>query len=237
MEWKVRKAVDTRLTTFQKLTIQFHFPNKTHCVWPMLILVIRSSFGSRYVAVRHNEPLICPPSLPRCTAHRNSMCVCAVVGSDSVMRQWRCQADDGCARLATIDTNTPPDCIPAHETHTHTVGLADCPQHMELIWSLLATQISLHVEERSNELILCLCLASMVKMYSWTSPWNRGDSSTLSLTSGLDGGCLTPHRDRFTPGKGTRYPLYRSLSGPQGLSKRVRKTSPHRNSIPSASSL
>jgi hypothetical protein len=30
----------------------------------------------------------------------------------------------------------------------------------------------------------------------------------------------------FTPGKGTRYPLYRRLSGPQGLSGRVRKFSP-----------
>jgi len=31
---------------------------------------------------------------------------------------------------------------------------------------------------------------------------------------------------RFTPGKETRYPLYRRLGGPQGRSGRVRKISP-----------
>jgi len=34
-----------------------------------------------------------------------------------------------------------------------------------------------------------------------------------------------------------RYPLYRRLSGPQGRSRRVRKISPHRDSIPGPSSL
>ena len=33
------------------------------------------------------------------------------------------------------------------------------------------------------------------------------------------------------PGK-TRYPLYRRLGGPQGRSGRMRKNSPHRDSIP-----
>ena len=52
-------------------------------------------------------------------------------------------------------------------------------------------------------------------------------SSTLSLTSALDGGgWLTPRPGRFTPGKDTRYPLYRRMGGPQGRSGRVRKTSP-----------
>jgi hypothetical protein len=52
-------------------------------------------------------------------------------------------------------------------------------------------------------------------------------SYTLSLTSALDvGGRSTPFSGRFTPGKETRYPLYRRLGGPQGRSERVRKISP-----------
>jgi hypothetical protein len=52
-------------------------------------------------------------------------------------------------------------------------------------------------------------------------------SSTLSLTLALDeGGWSTPRPGRFTPGKETRYPLYRRLGGPQGRSGRVRKISP-----------
>ena len=52
-------------------------------------------------------------------------------------------------------------------------------------------------------------------------------SSTVSLTSALDiGWWLTPRPERFTPGKETRYPLYRRLGGPNGQSGRVRKISP-----------
>ena len=52
-------------------------------------------------------------------------------------------------------------------------------------------------------------------------------SSTLSLTSALyAGGRLTPRPDRFTPGKETRYLLYRRLGGPQGRCGRVREISP-----------
>jgi hypothetical protein len=52
-------------------------------------------------------------------------------------------------------------------------------------------------------------------------------SSTLSLTSTLDGGgWSTPHPGRFTPGKDTRYPFYRRVGGPQGRSGRARKISP-----------
>ena len=52
-------------------------------------------------------------------------------------------------------------------------------------------------------------------------------SSTLSLTSALDGGLwLTPRPSRFTPGKETRYPFCMRLGGPQGRSGRVRKISP-----------
>jgi hypothetical protein len=52
-------------------------------------------------------------------------------------------------------------------------------------------------------------------------------SSTLSLTTALDGGgWSTPRPSRFILGKETRYPLYRSLGGPQGRSRRVRKSLP-----------
>jgi hypothetical protein len=52
-------------------------------------------------------------------------------------------------------------------------------------------------------------------------------SSTLSLTSALDGGGLSKSRPgRFTPGKETRYTFYRRLGGPQRLSGRVREISP-----------
>ena len=50
--------------------------------------------------------------------------------------------------------------------------------------------------------------------------------STISLTSALnESGWLTPRPGRFTPGKETRYPLYRRLGGPQGRSGRVRNIS------------
>jgi hypothetical protein len=52
-------------------------------------------------------------------------------------------------------------------------------------------------------------------------------SSTLSLTLALDeGGWSTSLPGRFTPGKETRYPLYRRLGGPQGRSERLPKISP-----------
>ena len=37
---------------------------------------------------------------------------------------------------------------------------------------------------------------------------------------------LKPHPGHFTSGKGTRYPFYRRMGGPQGRSGRVRKISP-----------
>jgi len=55
-------------------------------------------------------------------------------------------------------------------------------------------------------------------------------SSTLSLTSALNGGALMPRPGRFIPIKESRYPLYRRLGGPQGRSGRVRKIS-HRTRI------
>jgi hypothetical protein len=50
---------------------------------------------------------------------------------------------------------------------------------------------------------------------------------TLSLTLALDGGWVVKAiPGRFTPGKETRFPLYRRLDEPQGHSGRVRKVSP-----------
>ena len=52
-------------------------------------------------------------------------------------------------------------------------------------------------------------------------------SSTLSLTLALDGVGGQLHAPAaLPPGKETRYPLYRSLGGPQGPSERLRKISP-----------
>jgi hypothetical protein len=48
----------------------------------------------------------------------------------------------------------------------------------------------------------------------------------FSLTAELDGGRrLTPRPGRFTPGKESRYPLYKRLGGPQGRSGRAWKIS------------
>jgi len=50
---------------------------------------------------------------------------------------------------------------------------------------------------------------------------------THPLTSALDrGGWSTPRPGRFTPWKGTRYPLYRRLGRSQSRSGQIRKTSP-----------
>jgi hypothetical protein len=52
-------------------------------------------------------------------------------------------------------------------------------------------------------------------------------SSTLSSTSALyEGGWITPRPGRFTPGKETRYPLYRKLGGPRSRCGQVRRISP-----------
>ena len=47
-------------------------------------------------------------------------------------------------------------------------------------------------------------------------------SSTLALTSALDGGeWSTPRPGRFTPWERTRYSFYRRLGGPQSRSGQV----------------
>ena len=79
----------------------------------------------------------------------------------------------------------------------------------------------------------------VVKVHSITCHEGPGGeyryNSTLSLTSAPDRGrWLKPRLGRFTPGKETRYPLYRRLGGPQGRCGRMRKMSPppgfHRSS-------
>ena len=77
-----------------------------------------------------------------------------------------------------------------------------------------------------------------------TSPWNRPrgtqrgsrgiwydifvncNSSTLSLTSAIDGAGSQLHVLAASPPGMTRYPLYRRLGGPRGRSGRVQKISP-----------
>jgi hypothetical protein len=52
-------------------------------------------------------------------------------------------------------------------------------------------------------------------------------SSTLSLTSMLDGGgWLTPRPGRFTPGEENRYQLHGRFGGPKGQYGQMRKISP-----------
>jgi hypothetical protein len=51
-------------------------------------------------------------------------------------------------------------------------------------------------------------------------------SSTLSLTSALDGVGCQRHAPAALPPVNNRYPLYRRLGGPKGRSERVRKISP-----------
>jgi len=50
-------------------------------------------------------------------------------------------------------------------------------------------------------------------------------SSTLTLTSVLDGVGGQRHASAALPPGKTRYPLYRRLGGPQGRSRRAQKTS------------
>jgi hypothetical protein len=62
-------------------------------------------------------------------------------------------------------------------------------------------------------------------------------SSTLSLTSALEGVGGQRHVPAALLPGSARYPLYRRLSGPQGRSGRVRKVlPPHGDSIPGPSS-
>jgi len=61
------------------------------------------------------------------------------------------------------------------------------------------------------------------------------DSSTLSLTSALDGASGQRHAPAALPPGKSRYPLYRRPAGPQGRSGRLESHSVHRNSAESRS--
>jgi hypothetical protein len=61
-------------------------------------------------------------------------------------------------------------------------------------------------------------------------------SSTLSLTSALNGVGGQRHALAALPPGKTRYPLYRRLGGPQGRSGRLRKACPYWDLIPGPSS-
>ena len=64
-----------------------------------------------------------------------------------------------------------------------------------------------------------------VKVHPRNGEWKY--TSTLSLPSVLGGGgWSTPRPGQFTPGKETRYPLYRRLGEPQGCSGRLQQISP-----------
>jgi len=51
----------------------------------------------------------------------------------------------------------------------------------------------------------------------------RGKLNSFFNFDTREGGWSTPRPGRFTPGKETRYPLYRGLGGPQGRCGQVRK--------------
>lgn len=121
-----------------------------------MISVTRSSIDNRYIPIRLNEPQIHLLHLALCRRHHVDM---RGSGSDSIMRRWRCQADDGCARLATIGRSTRLDCIPAHDTHTQTQsGRLSCSCEMNLV-----THVTSHLQARSNELIL-ICQFVLLKV-------------------------------------------------------------------------
>ena len=118
--------------------------------------------------------------------------------------------------------------------HTHTAI------HLLRLWAFVACSSVNFTFTLYIYIYVCVCVCVYIYIYIYIY---KGEihprtghedpvgekmySSTLSLTSGIDrGGWTTPHPGRVTPGKETRYPLYRRLGGPQGRSGQVRKISP-----------
>jgi hypothetical protein len=88
-----------------------------------------------------------------------------------------------------------------------------------------------------NKPVVCVKVKFTLEQGTKAQRGSRGIALLFYLTLALDrGGWSTPRPGRFTPGKETRYPLYRRLGGPQGRSGRMLKISPQRDSIPGPSS-
>jgi hypothetical protein len=116
---------------------------------------------------------------------------------------------------------------------------------IRFLWNVY-THLPHYTASRHGRYLLPLCMLHWNYIHHiGSSDWQKGKgkvlprtghegpegeqkySSTLSLTSTLDeGGWSTPRPGRFTPGKETRFPLYRRLGGPQGRSRRLGKISP-----------
>jgi len=95
-------------------------------------------------------------------------------------------------------------------------------QHRNIILSVLA---------RSDNRLTCLknCLSAVPVHRAQLLRGTQGQyrySSTISLTSALDGVGGERHDPAALPLGKTRYPLYRRLGGPQARSGLIRKISP-----------
>ena len=79
------------------------------------------------------------------------------------------------------------------------------------------------MKNQCNKSIIINCCSVVHFLTHYTNRY----SSTLFLTSGLEGGEGSASRTgrNLPPGK-TRYPLYRRLGGPQGRSEQVRGFEP-----------
>ena len=78
---------------------------------------------------------------------------------------------------------------------------------------------------------LCIQIKGKGQVCPKNRPWTPRREAEVEFYSFFNlgvrcNGWLTPRPCRFAPGKETRYPFCRRLGGPQGLSGRVRKTSP-----------
>jgi hypothetical protein len=120
------------------------------------------------------------------------------------------------------------------------------PPHPHI--SLLSNQFSSHVPNQVHH-IPCILppsggwwLLGKGKGSPCNRPWgpkrgSRGIALPVREPRHEEGiGWLAPRPGRFTAGKETRYPLYRTLGGPQGRLDGCRKSRPHRDAIHGPSS-
>jgi hypothetical protein len=105
-------------------------------------------------------------------------------------------------------------------------------QNWKQFSSMLASQPCNLYSTRYPILIPCSILVGKGKGSPYNRPWgpkrgSRGIVIPVREPRHEEGmGWVAPRPGRFTPGKETRYPLYRRLGGPQGQSGRMRKISP-----------